>query len=106
MSKTKPLTALPESLYQFFWDVDPQKIDTYKNGSYVINRLLDKGDEQAVRWVLKNYSKEDIADTFKIKRDFSPKTATFWSLYLGIPKEKMKCFQKPFYQLRRQLWPY
>ncbi|MCJ7531582.1 MAG: hypothetical protein MUO64_11205, partial [Anaerolineales bacterium] len=48
-------------------------IDPSKNPTYVINRLLDKGDLEAARWVLRHFSRELIAETLRTKRDFA-----FW----------------------------
>ena len=64
-------TLLPDSLYQFFWDVDPAKVDPSKNPTYVINRLLDKGDLEAARWVLRHFPRELIAEILRTKRGFA-----------------------------------
>lgn len=104
----KPITPdhLPSSLHQFFWDVDASKVNPIKSAHYVINRLLDKGDLEAVQWVLHNYLRSSIVETLKNRLDFSPKTAVFWSRYLNIPREEVKCMQEPYYSLRRQHWQY
>lgn len=99
-------TSLPQSLYRFFWDVNPKNVNPSVNPTYVINRLLDKGDLEAARWTLKHFPRQYIIETFQTKRDFSPSTALFWSRYLNIPREEVKCMQEPYYSLRRQLWPY
>ena len=97
---------LPLSLYKFFWDVDASKVNPVKSAQYVINRLLDKGDLEAVRWILHTYPRESIKETLKHRLDFSPKTAVFWSRYLSVPREEVKCMQEPYYSLRRQHWQY
>lgn len=99
-------TKLPPSLYQFFWDVDAKKINPGKSPYYVINRLLDKGNLEAVRWVRRSFPKDLITETIKTKKDFSFKTVTFWSKYYQIPAEEIACMQEPFRNLRKQLWPY
>ncbi len=98
--------TLPVSLHRFFWDVDPKTVDPSKSSKYVINRLLDKGDLAAARWVINHYPKETIIETFKTRRDFSGDTASFWAHYLGFPVEEAKCMQEPYRSLRKQLWPY
>lgn len=97
---------LPRSLWKFFWDVDPAKIDYTLRAPYVINRLLDKGDLEAARWVLKTYPKETIIETFKTRRDFSPWNGTFWSHYLQIPREEVACLEPSYRMRRKTLWPY
>lgn len=97
---------LPKRFYRYFWDVEAKRVNPAKHPKYVINRLLDKGDLAAARWVLAAFPKETIVETLKTRRDFSFDTATFWSRYLHIPKEEVKCMQEPWRSLRKMHWPY
>lgn len=99
-------TSVPSELHLFFWDVDAQKLNPSKNPNYVINRLLDKGNLQAARWVLKNFPKELIVETIKTRRDFSPWTALFWAHYLNIPRQELKCLNPHYLKMRKTHWPY
>lgn len=101
MSKT-----IPQNLQQYFWDIDTQKINVTKNANFIIQRLLDKGDIEAVSWVVNNFSTQSVKKTFVIIRDFSPKIGNFWKLYLKIPKDKILCLQEPYLTMRKSLWPY
>ena len=100
------INKLPKSFKKFFWDVDFEKIDTPVRYQFVIQRLLDKGDEKAVRWVRANYSDKEVKDTFARLRDFNPKIANFWSLFLNIPKREILCLQTPYLKMRQTHWPY
>ena len=40
-----------------FWDVDPATIDPEKNARYIIERILDFGNGQEVRWLFAKYPK-------------------------------------------------
>ncbi|PIU03517.1 hypothetical protein COT44_02730 [Candidatus Shapirobacteria bacterium CG08_land_8_20_14_0_20_39_18] len=97
---------LPEKFYKYFWDVEAKLIDPQKNSLFVIQRMLDKGNEESVSWVLDNFDKETIKETFTTLRDFSPKVAYFWKLFLDIPENKIVCLQKPYQQMRKSHWPY
>jgi|SRR3989338_11273128 len=97
---------LPASFYFFFWDVDARKLDPRKYSKYVINRLLDKGNLEAVRWVRRNFPKDLIIETIKKMRDFSPWSAVFWSRIYNIPRDEIKCLQEPYLTMRKKLWPY
>jgi len=97
---------LPHTLYKFFWDVNPEKIDLTLRAPYVINRLLDKGDLEAARWVLKSYPKETIIETFRKRKDFSPWNGTFWANLLEIPREEVACLEPSYRLMRKKLWPY
>jgi hypothetical protein len=106
MSAVQFPKALPQSLYRFFWEVDPAQLDPGKHPQYIINRLLDKGDLAAARWVLQNYPKGIIVQTFRTMRDFSPWNGRFWARYLEILEEEVACLQPSYLQKRRMHWPY
>jgi len=96
---------IPKSLHKYFWDVNVKNLD-YDHPYFVINRLLEKGDIEAARWVEKNFSKEQISYTIKNFRDFSLRNASFWSLIYKIPLDQVICFQEPYRSMRKTLWPY
>ena len=73
---------------------------------FVINRLLDKGDIEAARWVIRNFPKKVIIATLQNIKDFSPWNGTFWARMLGISRKEVKCLQEPYLTVRRQFWPY
>ena len=41
-----------------FWDVDPKSIDPNKNAQYVIERILDFGNDKEVKWMWDYYDKK------------------------------------------------
>lgn len=107
MNKSAKLpTSIPPSFYQFFWDVDPKKVDPSKSPYYVINRLLDKGNLEAARWVRRNMPEDLIIETLKTMRDFSPWNGTFWARMYNLHREEVKCLQPHYLAMRRQHWPY
>ena len=97
---------LPASFKQYFWDVDFKSLDSQERARFVVARLLERGDEKVIHWLLKNYSKDLIGDVVMNLRGISPRTATFWVLLLGLDKRKVVCLQTPYLQMRQQLWPY
>lgn len=100
------MQKLPKFLKTYFWDVDFKGINPQKSAQYVIARLIDKGNDEAIRWLFKNYPKDLIKEVVTNRRGFSAKTANFWALVLGIDKRKVVCLQKPYLKMRQQLWPY
>lgn len=97
---------IPENLWPFFWDIDPQNINLAPKRNFVIGRLLEKGDTEAAAWVLKNFSTNAIKEVFSTLRDISPKTGNFWKIYLKIPESEMRCLQKPYLKTRGSHWPF
>lgn len=52
-----------------FWDVDPKKIDPKKHAKYIIERILDFGNGDEVRWMSRNYSSRLIKVWISICRN-------------------------------------
>ena len=65
-----------------FWDVNPSKIDSRKNARYVIERILDFGNDNEVRWMLKNYSRAMLKKIVAKSRSLAPRTKILWTLIL------------------------
>ena len=97
---------LPEFLRQYFWDVEFNNIDRERSANSIIHRLLDRGDDRAIRWMFKTYSKRLISEVVIKRRGFSAKTANFWADLLNIDKRKVACLQIPYLKMRQELWPY
>lgn len=97
---------IPARFKPYFWDVEVKKLDPAKNPFFVIQRLLDKGDKTAVNWVRENYGDSKIKETFSRMKDFSPRIANFWRLFLNIPISKILCLQEPYLSMRKSHWPF
>lgn len=65
-----------------FWDVDPKTIDPKKHAKYIIERVLDFGNDSEVRWVWKNYPLRLIKDIVKTSRVLHSKSKSLWKLLL------------------------
>ncbi|OGG13414.1 hypothetical protein A3D77_04940 [Candidatus Gottesmanbacteria bacterium RIFCSPHIGHO2_02_FULL_39_11] len=107
MSRQKSLpTKLPREFHRFFWDVEASQVNPSKLPYYVVNRLLDKGNLDAARWVLSSFPKETIVETFRKVKDFSPWNGVFWANYLEIPRKEVRCLDPSYLTMRRKLWQY
>ncbi|MFA4873637.1 MAG: hypothetical protein WC659_06975 [Patescibacteria group bacterium] len=63
-----------------FWDVDPKTIDPEKHAEYIIERVLDFGELEEVRWLAHHYSKRLIRKTLKESRVIHDKSRILWDL--------------------------
>ncbi len=73
---------IPEELSRFFWDSDPRDLDPRRNAAYIMERLLEFGDDKAVRWLFRNYTRDEIAAILERSRSLSAKSRSFWRLRL------------------------
>ncbi len=98
----------PKFLKKYFWDIDFGKLEfeNEKNKVYILRRILNYGDEKAIAWVYENFEKSEIENALSNFRGYSRKSANFWALILGLPKEKVLCLKKRSSGEPRTLWPY
>ena len=66
-----------------FWDVDPKTIDPEKNAQYIIERILEFGNDDEVRWMWSYYTHSLIKDRVEHSRGvLREKSKALWSLLL------------------------
>jgi len=65
-----------------FWDVNPKNIDPEKNAQYVIERILDFGNDLEVKWMWDYYDKKLIKKITDKSRCLRPRTKNAWKLLL------------------------
>ncbi len=97
---------LPAFLEKYFWDVEFEKIDFPKSRIYVLRRILEYGDQDAVHWMWKNFQRNEIKDAVSRFRGYSKKSANYWAVILDIPKEKVLCLKKRLSRELKPVWPY
>lgn len=101
--KTK---KLPKRFYRFFWDIKPDKLDAAKYSEYVIERLLNLGDLEAVKWTWDNFGRKKIIAVVKTGRQITPKTANFFIKLLALKPEEVFCFRRQSQLRPSVIWPY
>lgn len=65
-----------------FWDTNPEKIDTEKNAQYIIERILDFGNDKEVAWLRDYYSPSQIQKVVEKSRSLRSRTKNLWTLLL------------------------
>lgn len=99
-----PLCMLPSFLTKYFWDTDATKLDMKKNEPYIIERILEYGDERAIHWMNQSIDKRRILHMLEQSRALSPKSAFFWAAALGVPKRRITCLRTPSRERRLKHW--
>jgi len=66
-----------------FWDTNPANIDAQNNAQYIIERILDYGDDAEVRWLWNYYDKALIKKVVENSRCLRPDTKKFWGLMVN-----------------------
>lgn len=86
---------LPEPLRPFFWDIDTVSFEPTAHPEYTIGRILELGDENAVRWLKQTFDRSQIEHVIRADRRLSRKSANFWALVYGIPAPEVAALASP-----------
>ena len=90
------MNKIPHKLEKYFWDTPIDTLDPDKHKTYIIERLLDYGDNFAIEWLNNNYSENTIKQTVRESRRISPKTGNYFALIYNLPKKDLRCMKKRF----------
>jgi hypothetical protein len=88
--------TLPEFLRPLFWEIDFCQLRVQGHERYVIERVLEYGDDEAIRWLYHTFGPHAIAEVVRRSRKISRNTATLWALVLDIPREQVQCLSKRY----------
>ena len=66
-----------ENLKPFFWDINIDTLDREKHKQYIISRMFNFGDDQAIEWVRNEYTDAEIEEVARKSRNFTKKSAEF-----------------------------
>lgn len=80
----KESSVIPEKLETLFWDANLKKIHVKQNARYIIERVLELGDLDALEWLQKVYPVRTIIDTLYLNRTLTAKSRNFWMLWFRV----------------------
>lgn len=67
-----------------FWDVDPSTIDPEKHARYIIERILQFGDQREISWMFSYYPRDTVANVLRLERSqVDRKSRALWDLILA-----------------------
>lgn len=84
---------IPDYFKPLFWDVDIKSLDLKKHRRYIIERTLNMGDLEHLRWIIKNYSKYEILEEVKNNPHINKKSAVLIANLFEVPKEEFICLK-------------
>jgi len=88
---------IPKFLQPFLWfyNLNFLDLDNQAQRQLIIQQILNYGDEKAVKWLLKNFSLNEIKKTLKNpSRGFwHPESLTYWLKIFGL-KLKRNTYEK------------
>ncbi len=103
MKRTKKLIKFRQTL---FWDVNPKKIDPKKNAQYIVERIMDFGTTEEVKWMVYFYDRRTLKKVVANPRRLMPISRNFWHLILGVKKSKSVSLQKYEHDIEKMKKPF
>ncbi len=100
------MEKLPKSLKKYFWDVNFKNLDKDKYSHFIIERILEYGNKEAVAWMRKNYNQKQIQNALSSSKNLSLKSANFWRIIFRLNKNKILCLKKSFRKKLNLFWKY
>ena len=94
MKNSSACGELPGLLRSFFWDVDFRTLSIDGSSYFIISRLMEHGDEAAMSFLLKTYSREIMIGVLRTSRVLSRKSRNFWKIILE--KDDDSCIPKRY----------
>ncbi len=86
-----------------FWDVDQASLDLDKHQSFVVGRILEKGDIDDIVWASSYYGHKFVKEIFQKKiNTLDLKSNNFWCLYFNL--NKSECIRKQSIQKQSPFW--
>jgi len=70
-----------EILKNIFWEFDLSQLDFGKYSAFIIERILEKGREEHIKWMLRTYSQTQIESVLESSTNLSERTKGFWMLF-------------------------
>ena len=98
--------GIPDSLKPYFWDTDIKKLSLTKHATYIIERILEWGNLDAVKWLRGIYPEKMFLEVLDTSRSISHKSWHFWKLILSDSNTSISCTRKSLGRRRETAWKY
>ena len=95
MSTAKPArrngTRLPPCVRELFWEYCKGAVSWDRHRRFVIKRILSHGESDALRWLRKHTTDEELRTWFRETkgRALDPPRLRYWELMLDLPKKEV-----------------
>ena len=97
------IPILPRDLYPFFQEYDPAELDLHRDADLIIQRTLEFGAWDDVRWLFSQYGIDRIRKFLRLhgERWLRPVSFNYWRKLLNVRRWKHTPFPTP----KGELWP-
>jgi hypothetical protein len=78
-------------------------LDKKTHSQFIIERILEYGDEKAVKWMKRNFKLNEIKKVIYSSRNLSLKSANFWQFIFDLNKNDILCLKKSFQEKQKTI---
>ena len=64
LMRIKRSNKIPKKLQAVLWSVNVELLDRQRDKRYIIHQILSYGRLEEIKWLFKNYKREEIIDVF------------------------------------------
>lgn len=93
---------LPIFLKRYFWDVPFAQLHPRRSRTFVLERILEYGDQRAVRWMDEQFDRRAIRETVARSQRLSARSANFWAMTYHIDRRTVRCLSTNSQRRRAQ----
>lgn len=97
-------SSIPHSLWPHFQEYDPQALNLKQDADLIIQRTLEFGDWDDLRWLFRSYGRERIRLFVRQygERQLSPVTFNYWRKFLVVRRWR----SSPLLTPKSDVWPF
>ncbi len=82
MNSENKTNTIPEKFKKYFWDCDFENLSMQKYAFFIIERILNFGDVDSVKWLLSNTDRKMLMEVVEKSRNLNKKTRNYWRIML------------------------
>jgi len=96
--------SIPSGLRPYFQEYDVDSLQVERDANLILQRTLEFGDWEEVRWLFHTYGKERIRAFLREfgERMLKPSTFNYWRKLFRLRRWR----RSPFPMSREEVWPY
>lgn len=101
------MAKVPRQFHNVFWEINPENLDTEEYPEYIMERILEYGTLEGVKWLRKTFGDEKIKQYITsrtARRRLSTRTLNFWQIILKLRPEE--CMSISSMKNRSPYWNY
>jgi hypothetical protein len=85
---------IPKHLSSLFWDIDVGGFDPAAHPRYTIERILERGEDEDMAWLLGVFTKDQVRQVLRTDRHLSARSAGFWALVFNVPSSEVAALRR------------